>query len=67
VGRPAHLEAGLAQWRREERRRAIRRVDTYKRWLRRGSKQADIPEIPSDDDYDKWRDSRRKKETAWTP
>ena len=57
---PAHLERGLARWRREERRRAVRRVELYKRWLAAGSKLRDIPEIPSDDDYDKWREHRQR-------
>lgn len=57
---PAELRRGLERWRREDRRRSVARVDAYKRWLRRGSKVSEIPEIPSDTDYERWREKRQR-------
>jgi hypothetical protein len=58
---PEHLRAlreGRQRRAREIKREAIARVTAYKRWLAAGSKLSDIPEIPSDEDYAKWREAR---------
>jgi hypothetical protein len=59
---PEHLRAlraGRQRRAREAQREAVARVIAYKRWLERGSKLREIPEIPSDQDYEKWRAAQR--------
>lgn len=46
------LAAGREAAAKERDRRRIIRVKAYETWLARGSVPADIPEIPSDDDYE---------------
>ena len=45
------MAAGRARQLREDRSDAVRRVVAYTKWLKAGSNFRQIPEIPSDSDY----------------